>query len=111
MSDLTGPPPPSSSPPEINDFNATTSPSPGWSIHSTNVDGVDRYFIYSSIRKESRWVMPTTTSEGNSGRTIKEPWQRKQEALIAKYYDKAKGGFGPQKLADDPRYKHITKKD
>lgn len=111
MSNQTSPPPPDSNPPDLTDAQPVDSIGAGWSVHSTTIDGVERFYFYNAESKESRWTLPEGKPTAAASGSKKEKWQTNQNEFILKYYDKAKGGFGPQKLADDPRYKHLRKED
>ncbi len=105
------PTPPLTAPSEGSDSPPAAETIPeGWTVHSFEINGVDRYYLYNAAEKKATWKFPVE----NNNETIAEsgglsPWQRNQNAFIKKYYDKATGGFGPQKLEDDHRYKDLAK--
>lgn len=130
MSSSSTPSPPDFPPPAHTAGAEIPEAQEGWAAYNTELDGVRHWYFVNMESGETVWELPGThefeaeeaeeEASGNRGffskkKKKKKPqklakWEQRQNHFIAKYYDKAGSVITPGKLADDPRYNHITTK-
>lgn len=128
---ISPPPPPDFPPPAHTAGAEIPEAQEGWAAYNTEIDGTQYWYFVKMETGETAWELPnthefeeeeeeeenTTNSRGLFSRKKKKKkpqklakWEQRQNHFIAKYYDKAASPLSPGKLADDPRYNHITTK-